>query len=299
MKSLICSLVLLLSSATIAVGQVPTNRQSGTQMNFHNASLFEIVYSVARFMNKTVAVDGVSIPAVTWTGSVSTFNPRDSLNQALLGFGLQSDIQGAELHITAVTGRQTVPSGTSSYAVGVPAESPWMLNEAAKANPYQIYPSYPAHGFDGYTQPYSYDYGTTYGYGYGYIHPAALLEPCRNFPENRNCYMGKVKIDLKSALSWLKGTLKTLGYPESTPAIMYSTLVDDHNSPMAATDYEGPVDKHNNWFNNPYRIQAGRYLIQFKLDGRVLFEDYLRVRREYDTRSESQIVFVNQGKFRE
>ncbi len=149
----------------------------------------------------------------------------------------------------------------------------------------------------------AYGYSSTYagygnGYGYGYPNP----EPCKYFPSNRNYVMGNIKIDLKGMQDTLKSALKDRGLPDTSEVDMYVAPVDETTGETTAIlTLEGPVSKHNNWFNNSYRIEAGTYLLEFvtKSGGNRLFRDYIRVRPEYLTRGEAQDVQVSPMRFGE
>ncbi|HEX5430010.1 MAG TPA: hypothetical protein VFX17_02965 [Patescibacteria group bacterium] len=124
-------------------------------------------------------------------------------------------------------------------------------------------------------------YGGGY-YGYQILSP----EPCQDFPGNRRCVMGKVKIDYQTTVRLVRSRLQAAGLPDSTDVSMYSMPVDPRNGKVlsAIESDEGPVTKHNNWFNDGYRIEAGSYLLKFKTaDGRLLFQSFVTIRSDYYT----------------
>lgn len=125
-----------------------------------------------------------------------------------------------------------------------------------------------------------------------------LQEYCTNFPGNQRCTMGKIKIDLKTTAATLRMLLEKAGLPTWTQIDLYTVHVDDSGRRLGLPMNEGVVSKHNNWFNNGYRIEAGTYIIQFMSKGnRMMYSDYVRIRPEYFTQGEPQIYQVSGERF--
>jgi hypothetical protein len=169
---------------------------------------------------------------------------------------------------------------------------------AADLYPAPFYPPVYNEPTPSYPVPGPYDYG--YLGGYGYVNPW-LLEPCRNFPGNRRCVMGKIKINLSQTLQLVKGMLSAAGLSiKATEVDMYSAKINETDGKqLTVLVNNGPITKHNNWFNGPFRLEAGVYVLQFvtKTGQNVLFEDRVKVFPEYFNGGDVQHVQVSAGRF--
>lgn len=125
-----------------------------------------------------------------------------------------------------------------------------------------------------------YGYGNYYG---GYYNPYINAEWCANFPANRLCTHGQIKID----------------GPELSQVDMYLTPLSPKGEPLGPRSNLGPVSKHNSFFNKGYYVPAGIYRVEFINKGErlVLFKDTIRVEPAYVNDNNPQVFKVDKKRF--
>ncbi|MGE5392776.1 MAG: hypothetical protein ACM3NH_03470 [Candidatus Saccharibacteria bacterium] len=126
-------------------------------------------------------------------------------------------------------------------------------------------------------------YGNLYTSGYGYYNPYLTAEWCANFPANRKCTHGKIKID----------------GPELPDVDMYLTWIDKDGRPIGPRVNKGPVSKHNSWFNRAYDVRVGWYKVEFVHKDKNVhgYEDTIEVQPSYVTDDHAEARHVDPKRF--